>query len=170
MSDFSVRIRNFKYNLVLLRAGPQLLQGPNGALVERSLQTAKPNLYVLPDCLYTIPASKPCSGPNSVACSIPGQCTANQLPGGCCQVGFKCTCVKSSHISVLLFLLLFLHAIPPKRGKVRSADKLQVEGAKFLPLVGLARSNPDPINRGHGAQYLYRPSPAGAQIELYVAR
>ena len=59
---------------------------------ERSLQTAKPNLYTLPDCLYTIPASKPCSGPGQNACSIPGQCTGAQLPGGCCQVGFKCTC------------------------------------------------------------------------------
>lgn len=71
-------------------AGPQLLQGP-GAPAQQSIQTAKPNLYVLPDCLYTIPASKPCAGPASAACSIPGQCLPNQLPGGCCQVGFKCT-------------------------------------------------------------------------------
>ena len=35
-----------------------------------------------------------------------------------------------------------------------SADKLRVKAAKFLPLVGLARSKLDPINRGHGAQYL----------------
>ena len=70
-------------------AGPQLLQ--NSGVPERSLQTAKPVLYTLPDCLYTIPASKPCSGPSSVGCSIPGQCTDAQLPGGCCQVGFKCT-------------------------------------------------------------------------------
>ena len=35
-----------------------------------------------------------------------------------------------------------------------SADKLRVKAAKFLPLVGLARSKQDPINRGHGAQYL----------------
>ena len=61
-----------------------------------------------------------------------------------------------------LLLLLLLHAIPAKRGKVRPADKLQVKAAKFLPLVGLARSKQDPINRGHGAQYLYRPPPAGA--------
>ena len=70
-------------------AGPQLLQ--DGGVPERSLQTAKPNLYTLPDCLYTIPASKPCSGPGQNACSIPGKCTAAQLPGGCCQIGFKCT-------------------------------------------------------------------------------
>ena len=78
-----------------VRAGPQLLQGPGGA-TQRSLQTAKPVLYVLPDCLYTIPAGKPCSGPASSACSIPGQCTDSQLPGGCCQVGFTCTCAGCS--------------------------------------------------------------------------
>ncbi len=44
-----------------------------------------------------------------------------------------------------------------------SADKLHVKAAKFLPLVGLARSKQDPINRGHGAQDLYRPPPAGAR-------
>ena len=76
--------------MACVRAGPQLLQGQG--IAERSTQTAKPNLYVLPDCLYTIPASKPCAGPASAACSIPGQCTANQVPGGCCQVGFKCMC------------------------------------------------------------------------------
>ena len=46
---------------------------------------------------------------------------------------------------------------------MRPADKLQEKAAKFLPLVGLARSKQDPINRGHGAQYLYRPPPAGAR-------
>ena len=48
-------------------------------------------------------------------------------------------------------------------GKVRSADKLQLITPTFLPLVGLNRSKQDPINRGHGAQYLYRPPPAGAE-------
>jgi hypothetical protein len=80
-----------------LAAGPQLLQGPGGQ-PQRSLQTAKPVLYVLPDCLYTIPAGKPCSGPASPACSIPGQCTPAQLPGGCCQVGFTCTCARTSFL------------------------------------------------------------------------
>ena len=37
-----------------------------------------------------------------------------------------------------------------------------VKAAKILPLVGLTRSKQDPITRGHGAQYLYRPPPAGA--------
>ena len=38
-----------------------------------------------------------------------------------------------------------------------------VKAAKILPLDGLARSKQDPINRGHGAQYLYHPPPARAQ-------
>jgi hypothetical protein len=38
-----------------------------------------------------------------------------------------------------------------------------VKAAKILPLVGRARSKQDPINRGHGAQYLDRPPPAGAK-------
>ena len=43
---------------------------------------------------------------------------------------------------------------------MRLADKLQVKAAKCLPLVGLAKSKQDPINRGHGAQYLNCPPPA----------
>ena len=39
-----------------------------------------------------------------------------------------------------------------------------VKAAKILPLVGLARSKQDPINRGHGPQCLYRPPPAGANM------
>ena len=41
------------------------------------------------------------------------------------------------------------------------ADKLHIKAAKILPLVGLARSKQDPINRGHGAQSLFRHPPAG---------
>jgi hypothetical protein len=57
---------------------------------------------------------------------------------------------------------LLSHAIPAKRGKVHPADKLQEKAAKLLPLVGIARSKQDPINCGHGAQYLYCCPPAGA--------
>ncbi len=60
-------------------------------------------------------------------------------------------------------LLLHYYTLFLPTGKVRSADKLQLKAATILPLVGLARSKQDPINRGHGAQYLYRPSPAGAK-------
>ncbi len=47
-----------------------------------------------------------------------------------------------------------------------SADKLHVKAAKFLLLLGLARSKQDAINRGHGAQYVHRPPPAGANRRL----
>jgi hypothetical protein len=50
-----------------------------------------------------------------------------------------------------LDLELSLHAFHASRGKVRSADKLQVEAAKFLHLAGLARSKQDPITCGHGS-------------------
>ncbi len=43
---------------------------------------------------------------------------------------------------------------------MRPADKLHLRAAIVLPLVGLARSKQDPSNRGHGAQYVYRPPPA----------
>ena len=75
-----------------------------------------------------------------------------------------CICV----ITIKLLLLL-LHADSAKRGKVSPADKLQVKAANFLPLVGLARSKQDPIKCGHGAQYLYRPPPAGAQQQYIEA-
>ena len=44
---------------------------------------------------------------------------------------------------------------------MRPAEKLQLKAATILPLVELARSKQNPINRGHWAQYLYRPPPAG---------
>ncbi len=41
------------------------------------------------------------------------------------------------------------------RGKVRPADELQtLKIATILPLVGVARSKQEPINRRHGAHYL----------------
>ena len=97
--------------LTALLAGPQLLQSGGGPPL-RSTQTAKPVLYALPDCLYTIPASKPCSGPSSVGCSVPGSCTANQLPGGCCQLGFKCTRAFNSIPSVTGRELVEAHSTP----------------------------------------------------------
>ena len=41
-----------------------------------------------------------------------------------------------------------------------------IKAANILLLIGLARSKQDPINRGHGAQYLYRPPPAGATVSI----
>ncbi len=58
---------------------------------------------------------------------------------------------------------LLLHAFPAKR-QGASCRQAAVKAATILPLVGLARSKQDPINRGHGAQYLYCTPPAGANI------
>ncbi len=64
-------------------------------------------------------------------------------------MGYSMHCVGCDLFYYILYYSLFL----PK-GKVRPADKLQLKAATILPLVGLARSKQDPINRGHGAQYL----------------
>ena len=69
--------------------------------------------------------------------------------------------VRSLHLSFLFIITRF-----SCRRQGASADKLHVKAAKFLPLVGLARSKQDLFNRGHGAQYLYRPPPAGALTAL----
>ncbi len=61
---------------------------------------------------------------------------------------------------LLLLLLLLLHAFPAKRLGA-SSRQAAVKGCHNPTLVGLARSKQDPINRGQGAQYLYRPPPAG---------
>ena len=47
---------------------------------------------------------------------------------------------------------------------MRPADRLQLKNAKFLPLVAFARFKQDPMNRGHGAEYMYRPPPARARL------
>ena len=52
----------------------------------------------------------------------------------------------------------YMLSLPEARCVCRQAT---VKAARIPPLVGLARSKQDPINRGHGAQYLYRPPPAG---------
>ena len=74
--------------------------------------------------------------------------------------------------SVMVIIIIIARFSCRRQGA--SADKLHVKAAKFLPLVGLARSKQDPINRGHGAQNLYRPPPAGAiyysiYYSIYIA-
>ena len=64
-----------------------------------------------------------------------------------------------SESSTFIFSITVSHAVPAKRGKVRPADKLHVKAAKFLPLVGLARSKKP---NEPWARYLYHPPPAGA--------
>ena len=52
-------------------------------------------------------------------------------------------------------------------GKV-SCRQAAVKGCHNPPLVGLAGSKQDPINRGHIARNLYRPPPAGANCIICV--
>ena len=59
--------------------------------------------------------------------------------------------------------ITFVTRFPCQKRQGAPADKLQVKAAKILPLVGLARSKQDPINREHGAQYLCRPPPDGSR-------
>ena len=66
-------------------------------------------------------------------------------------------------IIVIIIIIIITRFSCRRQLQGASADKLHVKAAKFLPLVGLARSKQDPINRGHGAQYLYRRPPAGAK-------
>ena len=65
-------------------------------------------------------------------------------------------------------LLLLLHAFPAKR-QGASCKQAAVKGCHNPPLVGLAISKQDPTNRGHGAQYLYRPPPARAGLHPIVS-
>ena len=62
-------------------------------------------------------------------------------------------------------LVLLLHVIPAKRGKVHPADMLQEKATKLLPLFACARIKQDPINRGHGAQFSHCPPPPGVKTK-----
>jgi hypothetical protein len=60
--------------------------------------------------------------------------------------------------------LVFLHAFPAYMSTRCVCRQAAVQGLpQVLPLVGLARSKQGPMKRGHGAQYLYRPPPSGAE-------
>ncbi len=66
---------------------------------------------------------------------------------------------SASHKTVFFtskFIIIIITSFSCRR-QGASADKLHVKAAKFLPRVGLSRSKQDPINPGHGAQYLYHP-------------
>ena len=62
-------------------------------------------------------------------------------------------------------LVLLLHVIPARLGKLHPADMLQGKAAKFLTLVVFARSKQDPIKCVHGAQILHWPPPPGAKTK-----
>ncbi len=74
--------------------------------------------------------------------------------------------LASAHVRTFsaYIIIIIITRVSCHRRQGASADKLQLKAATILPLVELARSKQDPINRGHGAQYLYRPPPAGANI------
>jgi hypothetical protein len=65
---------------------------------------------------------------------------------------------------LLIFLIYYTLFLPNRQGA--SADKPQVKAAKILPLAGLTKSKQGPINRQHGTQYLYRPTPAAITYAL----
>ena len=107
-------------------------------------------------------------GPSACACL---QCDQHLL-GDERHLAFECPALFGGNRKLLLLEIILecelLHS-PPRiyyyyyyyyyytlflpRGKVRPADKLQLKAAILIPLVGLARSKQDPINRGHGARY-----------------
>ncbi len=64
-------------------------------------------------------------------------------------------------IIIMIIYYYYTLFLPEARCVCRQAA---VEAATILPLDGLARSKQDQINGGHGAQYLYRPPPAGANV------
>ncbi len=70
-----------------------------------------------------------------------------------------CECMPGVQGSHYDYDTLFL-----AKRQVASADNLQLKAAKIPPLDGLARSKGNPINRGHGAQNLYRHPPTGAML------
>ena len=63
------------------------------------------------------------------------------------------------------FTIMITRFSRQKKRQGASADELQVKAAKILPLVVLARSKQDPINRGHGAQHSYRPTSRGLHTD-----
>lgn len=58
-----------------------------------------------------------------------------------------------NHIEITIYIIKCCSC---RKRQCASADKLQAKAAEILPLVGLARPKQDPINYGHGAQYLLR--------------
>ena len=77
---------------------------------------------------------------NDDADHLPGQSPA-QLR----EISATFACALTS-LSISISTII-IHIIPAKRGKLPPVDKLQVQAAKFLLLVELARFKQDPINR-----------------------
>lgn len=82
----------------------------------------------------------------------------------CCPPPHACAQRSTSlhHITVTVSSQSLSCTLSEVRGMVRLQTKLHVKATKMLPPVGLARSEQGPVSRGHGAQYLHPPPPAGA--------
>ena len=72
----------------VMYAGAQPMTGQPG--VTQSLQTAQPNLFVLPACRYMLPVGATCGGPGSVRACSGQRCLPGQFAGGCCVPGSEC--------------------------------------------------------------------------------
>ena len=70
-------------------------------------------------------------------------------------------------IIVIIIISNIVLLVFPAKKEVVYADKLQVKAALILHLLD-ARSKQDPIDRGHGARYLYRALPARASNEYQL--
>ena len=88
-----------------------------------------------PAAVHRVPRGYPRHGGNARA----------RRCGSCCEPAVSCY--------VIIFFITCFSCL--EAGCV--CRQAAVMAAKILPLVGLARSKQDPINRGHGAQYLYQP-------------
>jgi hypothetical protein len=72
-------------------------------------------------------------------------------------------------IIILIIIIIIITRFSRLLGEARCVRRqAAVKAARILTLVGLASFKQDPINRGHGAQYLYRPPPAGANSLISV--
>ena len=76
-----------------------------------------------------------------------------------CPVIFRHLTCQQESLRLLFIIIITRFSCLEARCVCRRAADI---AAKILPLVGLARSKQDTINRGYGAQYLYCPPPAKA--------
>ena len=70
---------------------------------------------------------------------------------------FHAACARAHYVVVIT---VFNRRISCEKWQDAPANKLQVKAAKILPLVGLPRSNQDPVECGLGTRCFYRALPA----------
>ncbi len=69
----------------------------------------------------------------------------------------------------LVRLEAFIIVIITRFPRQEASCVLQFKAATIRPLLGLARSKQDPINRGQGAQHLFRPPPCSHVMTKVLA-